>query len=77
MVVKKAMPEGQWQGWQKGFFFKGFGIGPLLLIIGLYWLSVEMSWIPKLPIWPIALIIVAVWLISRRFYFNKTCHNKY
>ena len=46
-----------------------FGI--ILVLIGLFWLARDLGYVPKwVPIWPFVLIIIGLYLILRKPWFE-------
>ena len=62
---------------------KGFRltIGMLLILIGLIWFGarmewVDLTWIHAIPFWPVIVIVVGVWMVSRGLKIRTGVHSE-
>jgi len=44
----------------------GTFFGLIVILLGLAWLARDMGWLPSIPLWPLLLIILGLWIILRR-----------
>ena len=60
--------------WKGNCKCHGVGLALILLVIGLFWLGKDMGWIDvKISIWPILLIVLALYWIVKAVWGNNSC----
>ncbi len=50
--------------WEYHFPHFSLGCGSFLLAVGLLWLAQELGLLPAVPLWPLVLILLGVWIIA-------------